>query len=139
MHCDPLTRLLGQVVADNLGETAAVVATDIASFSVKTFSQILASTSLSIKQVRAALGVLTQHGMVTFEDTRKPGTLDYTIQMDTILSFLRHPKFLYLVKASHGDEAEVMVEEIIKSGSDTETNILLKTAKVLVEDIKQYQ
>jgi len=56
--------------------------------------------------------------------------------MDTTLSFLRHPKFLYLVKASHGDEAEVMVEEIIKSGSDTETNILLKTAKRLHEALE---
>ena len=78
---DPLTKLVGQIVSDAFGETAAQVATDIASFTVKTFSQILSSTQLSIKEVRAALGVLVQNRMVTFDDKRKPGTVDYYIQV----------------------------------------------------------
>eukprot|EP00092_Neocalanus_flemingeri_P103464 GFUD01132418.1.p1 GENE.GFUD01132418.1~~GFUD01132418.1.p1 ORF type:complete len:521 (+),score=211.52 GFUD01132418.1:39-1601(+) len=130
---DPLTKLLGQIVSDVFGETAALVATDIASFTVKTFSQILSSTSLSIKEVRAALGVLIQHRLVSFSDTAKPGKVDYLIQTENILSFLRYPRFLYLVKTAHGDEAELMVEEIIKSGSETATNILFRTAKRLHE------
>jgi len=130
---DPLTKLVGQIVYDALGDTAAVVARDIANFSVKTLSQILSSTNLSIKEVRAALGVLIQHRMVSFNDDRKPGTADYILETDNIISYLRYPKFLYLVKAAHGDEAELMVEEIIKSGSETATNILFRTAKRLHE------
>eukprot|EP00090_Calanus_glacialis_P001232 TRINITY_DN10858_c0_g1_i1.p1 TRINITY_DN10858_c0_g1~~TRINITY_DN10858_c0_g1_i1.p1 ORF type:complete len:520 (+),score=189.65 TRINITY_DN10858_c0_g1_i1:34-1593(+) len=132
---DPLTKLVGQIVSDAFGETAAHVATDIASFSVKTFSQILSSTQLSIKEVRAALGVLVQNRMVTFDDKRKPGTVDYYIQMDNIISYLRYPKFLYLVKTTYGDEAEIMVEEIIKSGSESATNVLFKTSKRLNETL----
>ena len=130
---DPKTRLIGQIVTDILGETAATVATDIASFSVKTMAQIVGTTNLSIRQVRAALAILLQHNMVTCSDKRKPGTMDYTIQMDKIIAYLRNPSVLYLVKTSQGDEAEIIVEEMIKSGADTETNILFKTAKVCVD------
>jgi len=130
---DPKTRLIGQIVTDILGETAATVATDIASFSVKTMAQIVGTTNLSIRQVRAALAILLQHNMVTCSDKRKPGTMDYTIQMDKIIAYLRNPSVLYLVKTTQGDEAEIIVEEMIKSGADTETNILFKTAKRLQE------
>ena len=78
---DPLTKLLGQIVLDAFGETAALVATDISSFNVKTFAQILGTTKLSIKEVRAALAVLIQHRLVSFDDKRKPGTVDYHIQV----------------------------------------------------------
>ena len=133
--CDPQSRLVSQIVSDVLGDTAATVATDIASFSVKTLVQIVSSNNLSIKQVRAALAVLVQHNMVTCSDKRKPGTVDYSLHMENIISFLRYPRFLFLVKTSFGNEAEVMVEEIIKAGSETETNILFKTAKVLLSFI----
>ena len=55
--------------------------------------------------------------------------------MDNIISYLRYPKFLYLVKTTYGDEAEIMVEEIIKSGSESATNVLFKTSKVLIARI----
>ena len=132
MMSDPKTRLIGQIVTDILGETVATVATDIASFSVKTLAQIVGTTNLSIKQVRAALAVLLQHNMVTCSDKRKPGVMDYTIQMDKIIAYLRNPSILHLVKTSQGDEAEIIVEEMIKSGANTETKILFTTAKVCV-------
>jgi len=130
---DPKSRLVGQIINDILGETAAVVATDIANFSVKTLGQIISSTNLSIRQVKTALSVLVQHNMVTCSDKRKPGTMDYTIQMEMIISYIRNPRILHLVKTTHGDEAEIMVEEIIKSGYESETNILFRTAKRLQE------
>jgi hypothetical protein len=52
--------------------------------------------------------------------------------MDIIISYLRFPKFLYLVKTTYGDEAEIMVEEIIKTGSESATNVLFKTSKVFI-------
>ena len=78
---DQRTKLVGQIVSDTFGDIVAQVAIDLTCFSVKTFSQILSSTSLSIKEVRFALSVLIKHRLVTFNDTRKPGTVDYQIQV----------------------------------------------------------
>ena len=78
---DPKTTLVGQIVTDYFGETVGHVALDIASFSVKTFNQILRSTNLSIKTVRASLAVLIQHNMVSYNDLRSPGTIDYFLEV----------------------------------------------------------
>ena len=47
-----------------------------------------------------------------------------------MITCLRYPKFLFLVKTLHGNDAEMMVEEIIKAGTENATNILFRTAKV---------
>lgn len=131
---DLRTKLVGQIVSDTFGDIVAQVAIDLTCFSVKTFSQILSSTSLSIKEVRFALSVLIKHRLVTFNDTRKPGTVDYQIQIENVITCLRYPKFLFLVKTLYGNDAEMMVEEIIKAGSENATNILFRTAKRLHMD-----
>ena len=35
------------------------------------------------REVRQSLATLVQHGVVVFDDKRKPGTPDYTIQVPT--------------------------------------------------------
>jgi len=134
MH-DPLTKLLGQIVSDTFGETAETVIIDIASFQIKTLGQIVSSTNLSIKEVRAVLGVLVKHGLVSYTDNRKPGCIDYKIETSNILSFLRFPRFLQIVKTNYGDEEEVLIEELMKAGSETVTNIIFRAAKRIYESL----
>ncbi len=50
--------------------------------------------------------------------------------MERVVSFVRHPQYLYLVKSTFGDECEALVEEVIKAGCDTASALLCRTAKV---------
>jgi hypothetical protein len=50
--------------------------------------------------------------------------------VERVVSFVRHPQYLYLVKSTFGDECEALVEEVIKAGCDTASALLCRTAKV---------
>ncbi|CAG2113468.1 unnamed protein product [Medioppia subpectinata] len=69
----------------------------------------------SALNVKKSLMTLIQHNFVTSE-TNSKGFVEYTIDVEEVLSLLRYPKYIYVSKVLLGDEAEYMCEELLRHG-----------------------
>lgn len=76
---------------------------------------IIKASEESAQNVKKCLVTLIKHNFVTFE-TNPKGFVEYDIDVDEVLSLLRYPKYIYVSKILLGDEAEIMVEELLKHG-----------------------
>lgn len=128
---DQESRLCVQLLTEVFGAKVGRVVADLCKWTTKTLPQIISSTNLPAVDVRSSVAVLIQHGFVTYSSTRRPGTVDYTLHIEKIIAMVRYPRFMYLVKSTYGDEAEVILEEILKSGSDSASKIIFRSTKRL--------
>lgn len=58
----------------------------------------------------------------------------YTLQTGNVLLMLRYPKYIKLIKTKFGEEAEILVEELLLKGSATASELILKTASRLKDN-----
>ena len=66
-------------------------------------------------QVKVALTVLIQHNIVNFQQN-KHGFVEYTVDVRSLLLHTRFPRYVYSAKTLYGDEAELIVEELLQHG-----------------------
>jgi len=128
---DQESRLCVQLLTEVFGPKVGRIGADLCQWTTKTLPQIISRTKLPAVDVRSSLAVLIHHGFVSFSSVRKPGSVDYTLHIDRIIAMVRYPRFMYLVKSTYGDEAEVILEEILKSGSDSASKIIFRATKRL--------
>lgn len=105
------------------------------------------------QQIKEAICVLIKYGFVDYNENEKFN--EYTIFHDRIIMILRYPRYvknkrlltnfypfpltdlsdflryMYLVKSLHGDEAEMMLEELLRQGFETASKIIVKTFQKL--------
>ncbi len=78
-------------------------------------------------KVADALSTLIQHNLVSFERSEHCPTLpEYVLSLDAVIRILRYPRYLLQVKNSLGDGAELLVDELLKSGQETASRLILK-------------
>nr|CAG4640811.1 EOG090X04YD [Eulimnadia texana] len=95
---------------------------------------IAATLNLPIEHVRQGLCTLIQHNLVTFQSKGKNTNFpEYALVKERILYLLRYAKYLLQIKYLYGDEAEIIIEELLCQGQDSASNLILKTAKRLQE------
>ena len=68
-----------------------------------------------MSQVKKVLAVLIQHGIVSFELNKK-GFVEYTASSHPVVLRGRYPRYVYTTKLLYGDEAELIVEELLHHG-----------------------
>ena len=78
-----------------------------------------------------AMAVLIQHHCVTFEESKRPGVPRYSINLEQVFNLLKYPRYLFTAKNLFGDTAELMLEELLKSGKITASEIIFQTLKRL--------
>ena len=76
-------------------------------------------------QVKKALSVLITHNIVDFK-LNKRGLVEYTANVFNILSMFRFPKYIYCAKALYGEEAELLIEELLHHGQAEMSDIVHK-------------
>ncbi|XP_020279904.1 DNA-directed RNA polymerase III subunit RPC3 [Pseudomyrmex gracilis] len=94
----------------------------------KTLRLIWFGTGLPLAKVKEGLCVLVKHGFVTYHQD-EDNNIEYTIEQNKIIMLLRYPRFIFFVKTCCGDEAEVMIEEVLKHGYITASDVIIKTYK----------
>jgi len=129
--CDPESALCVVLLQEYFGGDVAKVGEDLMNFGTKTLGQILGSSGLSVRVVKNSLVLLVNHGIVNFNDKRKPGSADYTLQKDCLVGLLRHPRYLQLLQECEGEESRVLVEELCKAGRATASHLIEEAYKVL--------
>ena len=77
------------------------------------------------------MAVLVRHRMVGWS-TEESGRLVYSVQHDNILAIMRYPHFISSVRSSHGELAAVILEQVIKSGTESLTGVLTAIGRKLI-------
>ncbi|XP_011160696.2 DNA-directed RNA polymerase III subunit RPC3 isoform X2 [Solenopsis invicta] len=96
-------------------------------YGTKTLRAICFGTSLPVAKVKEGLCVLIKHGFVTYQ--RNEEEVEYTIYQDKIIMILRYPRYILFAKTHCGDEGEIMLEEVLKHGYITASEVIIKTYK----------
>ncbi|GFG33248.1 hypothetical protein Cfor_04556 [Coptotermes formosanus] len=79
---------------------------------------------------------MIQYGFVIFDVGQLPNKAEYTLLAEKIILLLRYPRYLLLMKTQYGDEAEILVEEILRQGQDTASSVIIRAAARLKETLK---
>jgi DNA-directed RNA polymerase III subunit RPC3 len=97
---------------------------------------IIKESNESIDSVRKSLITLIKHQFVSYE-TNNRGLIEYSIGIEEVLTILRYPKYIYVSKMLFGDEAEYMVEELLRHGMLTITHAIQNVVNRLVLALDQ--
>ncbi|KAH8388610.1 hypothetical protein KR093_011300 [Drosophila rubida] len=109
------------------GKVVQAVADCLFSANTRTLSQIVSSTKLSRKEVTLALAVLIKFRLVNFEPSMINAYLpEYSLKREDIICLLRYSRYIHLVQSKYGSIGASIAEELLNSGSDTATSILVK-------------
>ncbi|XP_056402070.1 DNA-directed RNA polymerase III subunit RPC3 [Hyla sarda] len=134
-----MTAVEMQLSALLLREHYGEIVDRVGSFLIRTGAQplrvIVSETGTSSDQVKKALCVLIQHGLVTYQ-MHKRGFVEYSAQSDRCLRILRFPRFIYTAKTLYGDTGELIVEELLLNGKMTLTAAIRKVADRLTETME---
>ncbi len=122
-------KLLEKVLGEVFGESVALVAAKLHHWNGQTFQQLLLPPR--IPRSRDALVVLIQRNLVSFSECPRSGRMIYTLKEDRALSLVKYPRFLVLCKTLFGDEGELIVEEVFKTGQESASMVLFRAAKRL--------
>ena len=85
--------------------------------------------------MRKALCTLIMHNMVTF-DLNKRGFIEYKIQIKGVQLLSRSPRYIYTAKTLYGDEAELIVEEMLTQGQVLMSKVLKRVTDRLNEALE---
>ncbi|PNF18354.1 DNA-directed RNA polymerase III subunit RPC3 [Cryptotermes secundus] len=129
-------KLCSLILLEHFGEIIQKVGNDLYKCQSKPLNLIVGSTKLPFQKVKQALRIMIQYGFVTFAEGQFPDKAEYTLLADKVILLLRYPRYLLLMKTQYGDEAEMLVEEILRRGQDTASSVIIRAATRLKESLK---
>lgn len=95
-------------------------------------SQVMLHEVSDKPRAAEAFAVLIQHHCLAFEESkRRRGLFKYSIDLNQVLNLLKYPRYLFIAKNILGDTAELLLEEMLKSGKLTATEMVFRTLKRL--------
>uniref|UniRef100_A0A8C4R5N6 DNA-directed RNA polymerase III subunit RPC3 n=1 Tax=Eptatretus burgeri TaxID=7764 RepID=A0A8C4R5N6_EPTBU len=125
-------RLCKYLLREHFGELVCRVGTELVRAGSLNLRQLVSRIGVSPKQVRKALCVLIQHGMVTFEAMER-GLVRYQSVRTALLRIPRYPRYIYVAKTLYGDTGELLLEEILQHGELTMSDAIRRVADRLTE------
>ncbi|RZF32383.1 hypothetical protein LSTR_LSTR001847 [Laodelphax striatellus] len=128
-------KLCSLLLTEHFGEVIGKVAEDL-QWGPKLLPNIVSSTGLSTAKVKKALAILIQYGFVRYEKSKCPWRAEYIYLPEKVLLLLRYQRYLELIDTKYGEESRLLLEEIMKYGSITESSAILKVVEVLKKDEK---
>ncbi|XP_034239902.1 DNA-directed RNA polymerase III subunit RPC3 [Thrips palmi] len=127
------SKVCSLILLEHFGEIVEKVGTDLFQWGPKPLTLIASSTKLSIDKVKQSLCVLLQYGLASFAAAKNGRIAEYSLLPEKVFSLLRYPRYLYLIKTKFGVEAEMLVEEFLRSGYDSASKVILRAASRLKE------
>ncbi|XP_012215982.1 DNA-directed RNA polymerase III subunit RPC3 isoform X2 [Linepithema humile] len=97
-------------------------------YGTKTLTAIHHDTRLSLAEIKKGISVLIKFGFVTYQ---RDNGIEYTLDHNKIIMILRYPRYMFFVKTEYGDEAEIMLEVVLKNGYIAASKTIIETYKRL--------
>ncbi|KAH8246841.1 hypothetical protein KR032_001857 [Drosophila birchii] len=121
------SHLCSAILEQCFGQVVQSVADCLFLANTRTLGQLVSATKLSRKEVGLALAVLVKFRLVDFEASKLNSSLaEYALRREDIICLLRYPRYVHLVQTKYGNVGASIAEELINSGSDTASGILIK-------------
>ncbi|KOC66231.1 DNA-directed RNA polymerase III subunit RPC3 [Habropoda laboriosa] len=120
-------KLCSSILCEHFGHIVQCVGEDLLRYGPKPLGLIRHTTHLSVAKIKEALCVLIKYGFVTHHQTERG--VEYSLNSDKIIMILRYPRYMFFVKTVCGDESEMMLEEVLKHGYMTASELIVKTYK----------
>ncbi|XP_012255761.2 DNA-directed RNA polymerase III subunit RPC3 [Athalia rosae] len=124
-----LTKLCSVLLLEHFGPIVQVVGDDLLKYDRRTLGSIRSTSKMPLNKIKEAMCVLIKYGFVVHQQNEK--SIEYAIYPDRILMILRYPRYMFLMKSLLGDEAEAMLEELLRQGSETASEVIIKTYQKL--------
>ncbi|XP_036324357.1 DNA-directed RNA polymerase III subunit RPC3 [Rhagoletis pomonella] len=119
--------LCSVIVKQVFGETVQAVADCLFCAVSRTLPAIAKTTKLSRKEVSMALAVLIKYQLVVFLPCESNTFLaEYALKREEIFYILRYPGYVQLIHTKYGTVGAAIAEELLHTGPQTATNVLLK-------------
>ncbi|KAH8417685.1 hypothetical protein KR222_004422 [Zaprionus bogoriensis] len=119
--------LCSAILEQCFGKVVQSVADCLFSATTRTLSQIVSSTQFTRKEVGLALAVLIKYRLVTFEASKNnPFLAEYALRREDVICLLRYSRYIHLVQTKYGNVGASIAEELLNSGAETATGVLLK-------------
>lgn len=75
--------------------------------------------------MKEALCVLIKYGLVSFKPNKTEVLAVYELHPDRVLLMIRYPKYVSLIKKKFGEEAEMLMEEVLQRGYCSGSELIL--------------
>ncbi|KAF7992573.1 hypothetical protein HCN44_004917 [Aphidius gifuensis] len=118
-------KLCSSILKEHFGDVVKQVGDTLFNYGSQDLRFLVVLTKLPLSQVKKSLCVLIKFGIV-FHEKKPKGTM-YTLNSGAIIMMLRYSRFIHMVKSNTGDEAEIMLEEILKQGYELASKVIIKT------------
>ncbi|XP_046748019.1 DNA-directed RNA polymerase III subunit RPC3 [Diprion similis] len=120
-----LCKLCSVLLLEHFGPVVQIVGEDLLKYDRRSLGAIKAAVNLPLNKVKEVMCVLIKYGFVEHRQNDKLN--EYIILHERILMILRYPRYMFFVKSLLGDEAEIMLEELLRRGYETASKIIVKT------------
>ncbi|XP_066603137.1 DNA-directed RNA polymerase III subunit RPC3 isoform X2 [Prorops nasuta] len=130
-----LGKLCSALLLEHFGPIVQAVGDDLFKHGTKILNYIRATTGLPLVKVKEALCVLIKYGFVTYAKGER--FVEYTVLPEKIVLIVCYPRYMFFVKTICGDESEMMLEEVLKNGYITASEIIIKVYKKVEQTTEQ--
>jgi len=129
-----------ELLAQSFGEIVGKIGAYLLRRGNRPLKDIVTSTGLNESEVKRAIAILIQHNFVTFQASENYVNIaEYSILPHHVYCLLRYPKYLLMMKNLFGDEAEVLLEELLNQGQDSASNLIFRSVQRLREALEDDQ
>ncbi|XP_033327715.2 RNA polymerase III subunit C isoform X1 [Megalopta genalis] len=118
-------KLCSSILLEHFGPIVQTVGDDLMKFGTKPLNLLRHTTHLTLAKIKEALCVLIRYDIVVPRQTERG--MEYSLIYERIIIILRYSRYMFFTKTVCGDEAEMMLEEVLKNGYITASEILVRT------------
>ncbi|XP_076300015.1 RNA polymerase III subunit C isoform X2 [Lasioglossum baleicum] len=120
-------RLCSSILLEHFGQIVQTVGDDLMKYGTKPIILIRHTTHLAVAKIKEALCVLIKHDIVIPRQNERG--MEYSLSYERIIMILRYSRYMFFVKTVCEDQAEMMLEEVLKAGYITASDVIAKTYK----------
>ncbi|KZC06816.1 PREDICTED: DNA-directed RNA polymerase III subunit RPC3 [Dufourea novaeangliae] len=120
-------KLCSSILLEHFGHIVQAVGEDLIKYGPKPLGLIRHSTHLSLAKIKEALCVLIKYDFVIPRQTERG--IEYSLIYEKIIMVLRYPRYMFFAKTMCGDDAEMILEEVLKHGYITASEVIALTYK----------
>lgn len=119
-------KLILKILTEQFGETIAAVGYDLFRHGSRPVAHIHSTTKLPISEIKHSLCILAKYKLITFTSSAHPDFAEYELLNERVFYIVRYPKYICRIKDKYGDEAEVLLDELLRLGSCTASELIVR-------------
>ncbi|XP_014613486.1 PREDICTED: DNA-directed RNA polymerase III subunit RPC3 isoform X1 [Polistes canadensis] len=119
--------LCSSITLEHFGPIVQSVVDELFTRGPRTLKLLQQNIRLPLIKLKESLCSLIKYGLVSYH--RDERSIIYSLQQEKFIFILRYPRYMFFVKNVCGDESEIMMEEVLKKGYLTASQIIINAYK----------